>query len=253
MNPIQEAIPWSKRRWFWTVLAIFSLHLALIWNFSESPSQASSQSVLVSSVRLLNRTSDPAREWFDLTDPTLFALTSPKGFSGTAWLRLEPFPYRLTNQIEPNFWLAGQSIPLAQNVSALIEAGRTGKLLGAEKPPPASWAIRVPAKKTVVRAALRFEGDLTARTLISTDPLPEAEDDTVLAHCVVSATVNGAGDVVSHVPISSSGSPPMDAKAINFVKAARFAAVSDGTTLSIGTFVFQWNAVTLTETKSGER
>lgn len=250
MNELQEAVPWSKRRWFWTVLGILAVHVAFIWSFSEPQHSVASRPFSVSAVRLLNKQIEPATEWFELNDPALFALTSPKGFSGTAWLKMEPFPYRLTNKIEPNYWLAGDSIPLAKSASGLIEIGRANKLLGAEKPSPAVWAVQVPAKPSVVRPSLRLEGDLSARFLVSTNPLPEADADAVLANCVISVTVNGGGDVISHVPVSSSGSPPIDVKAMRFAKAARFAPLEDAGGLTIGNFVFQWTAVTLTETNS---
>lgn len=251
MNSAQEVIPWSKRRWFWTVTGIFALHLVLIWNLSESRPARASRPVRVSSVQLLQQTQDAASEWFELHDPALFALTSPKGFSRRAWLTIEPFPYRLTNVIEPKYWLTMQSLPSAQNPRNPKEIILAAPFSGAEKPNPAVSNVSVPVQPSVIRPTFRLEGDLASRVLISTNPLPEAEADAVLANCVIAATVNAAGDVISHLPVASSGSPQTDAKAIVFTKSARFAPTPDPGALTIGNFVFQWTAVTLMETNTG--
>lgn len=245
MSVAIDPVPWSRRRLIWCVFLMASLQVALIWRFSDmrviAPTTVSDTAV----VRYIPTSADPGREWFHLDDPALFALIHPHGFSGTAWLRLTPFPFQLTNRVEPPEWLEASAGEFARDLaqfSYVEEPSWIAAVRNWSSPfpnPPQSTAARV------AQPHLRIEGGLEGRPLISSGALP-AGDPERASKCVVQVAVDAAGDVISHHIAASSGSPIADQQAREFARTARFAPVDDDSaSVTFGYLVFHWFAARL--------
>ncbi len=203
-----------------------------------------------------------------LESPTVFALPSPEGFSGEAWLR-----YR-TPTTKPQ--------PIQDSPSWLeMETNSFGSLfrgfVNQQTPPPMRvadlqvvWRDNFPSDPIPERHSdLYLEGDLTSRQLLSPVRLPAWPHTDVAAESHVQVLVDSDGRVLSAVLLESQGRlassslalssrvPAADAFALDFARAARFsplppdrprAVTETDTRLCSGRLIFQWTTIPLVNT-----
>lgn len=186
-----------------------------------------------------------------MSDPTVFALANAHGFSGEAWLKMQPFPYETTNRLEPPRWLPPASIRLGTDFIRFVETNLSVTFHLAEKPPPLFFPVPEPVWPARLQVSLIIEGDLARRRLITAPDLPEAEPGPIPTNnCVINVKITSDGYSFSPpVVLTASGSANFDKKASDFAKAVRFNPV--GTTnatdplqadgLTFGNLVFKWS------------
>lgn len=246
---LAEPDRWSNRRLSWIVALLFALHLSLVFFLSEQTRLTRVPRASTSIRWIKDQAMDPgAAELLSLRDPTLLALVSEHGFSGTAWLNRSPFPYHLTNRSEPPQWLGPSVSRLAEDFVQFVGTNATEPLFRAEKPRPSLSQMNIADPVSLIRSVFRLEGGMAGRRLISTNALPPPEPGIILTNCVIQVLVSAKGYTLSHALLWSSGSARADENALNFAKAARFAPLDQGRQESsadpgrydFGTFVFQW-------------
>lgn len=248
-GPVIETAPWSDRFWFLTILLLFVAQTSLIFWLTSSSHVRPLEPPQRGPIRILSgATYEALRAMGGLTDPTLFALVHPQGFSGAAWLKPAEFPYQLTNHIDPPRGLAADPLNLALEFARLTRTNGIPASLFASKPPLVSPPMQFSTVTAVVQPRLRIEGDLASRPLLTSAKLPEADPGKILTNCVISVMVAANGDILSASFQTSSGSLEADREALKFAYGARFAPAAgrdhdDAASpfgADFGQLVFQW-------------
>ena len=248
---LTDSAPWSHRRWFWTVLLVFAGQAGLAWWLCEQGHSPASRDAPATRVRLGTDTLGEGR-WgaqSATSDPTLLALANPHGFSGEAWLRMQPFPYELTNRLEEPRWLQDTPDRLAASLSRFFETNWIAAARVTEAPHPSLLPPPGTIRPMKIEASLFLEGELAGRRLISSDALPTPDPGTIPTNCVVRLAVTAEGDALSPVIWTTSGYPGIDRKAVSFAKSARFVSLEKGPDpdsrgsnfTAFGIMIFRWN------------
>ena len=229
--------PWSLSRWLMLIALVFVAHLALIFTFGERKPAAPHAVTNTPELKLATS----SEEWLALNDPTLFAQPNLAGFAGPAWLEPPHVEFHRQEWTEPPRWLG---LPVAELGDTFSQFMLTNRFVTSQfelKPPTRFIAPVVPVEPALAKASMmHIEGDLTRRRLLTPISLQSWPDDDVLAPSVVQALVDAKGNVVSVVLLSSSGLDAANQRALELVRAARFAP-SPG--LTIGRFVFDWHTI----------
>lgn len=247
-----EAVSWSNRRWFWTIFLVLTAHFLVVGWLSgqkraELPSPRVATQIWLGSDAIAQ---DHVRGLAPVSDPTVFALANAHGFSGEAWLKMQPFPYETTNRLEPPRWLPPASTRLGADFVRFVETNVSVTFHLAEKLPPIFFQVREPVWPARLQVSLVIEGDLARRRLIAAPDLPEADPGAIPTNCVINVKITPDGYSFSPpVVLTSSGSANFDKRASDFAKAARFNPVGtinatnlfqpDG--LTLGNLVFKWS------------
>jgi hypothetical protein len=233
---LQREGGWSLSRWLMLIALVFIAHLALIFAFGERKPAAPRAVTDVPELKLATSSA----EWLALNDPTLFAQPNLAGFAGPA---LEPPRVEFHRQewTEPPRWL---SLPVGELGAIFSQFMLTNRFVGSQfelKPPTkfiAPIALVEPALAQT--STMRIEDDLARRRLLTPISLQSWPNDDILEPSVVQALVDAKGNVVSVVLLSSSKLDAANQRALELVRAARFAPSSG---LTIGRFVFNWHTV----------
>jgi hypothetical protein len=267
-TPEAARAQWSRRRMLYTAGALFVLEIAAVLLLAErstirmKPAEQRTVLTLAADEASLRHYAEvPA-----LSDPTLLALPSVKGFSGGAWLNFPALDYRPRDWNEPPQWLELEAKNLTQTFEAFMGVNTRRPLLVADRPTSRSTAynLEVSTDPVSVASTVDVEGELASRSLLNRWSLPSWPRSDLLSNNVVQVVVNGAGEVVAATLLpenGESGSPQADQLALNLAKAARFAPLQDATAmrqpnhrLSWGRIVFRWHTVppaTSTNTPAG--
>lgn len=237
---------WSRARWGGYVGTIFAVQLLLVFLLSLRPPLATPA---IKAPGRLQLVTDPLSEqalirqpW--LEDPAQFALASPRGFSGGAWLDLPRFEPDVLQWSDPPRWLTQDVSQLAQTPGTLSETAR--EPLPRVQPPspilPLNSALRRPLQTNSV---LRVEGELAQRRRLATPDLPSWEHNDVLLPSVVQVLVDEQGTVLSATLLTRSGLAAADERALALARDARFEAARAGVRSQLfwGRLVFQWHAI----------
>jgi TonB family protein len=181
----------------------------------------------------------------ELSDPTLFALPSPVGFSGKAWLIPGPLPRPIFESIEPEVWLT-------QSVAGLgtlpdHAGGKNNRIRYRtfdQKLAPVVSRIEAPPLPFPQRSSVRVDGP-EGRALINMPELPSVTHADVLANTVVQAGIAPSGFPISVVVLNGSGSATADQVALDATRGVRFKplAVRDPLAVAWATFTFRWHTV----------
>jgi TonB family protein len=224
MNTPENPSPgWPRHRWFLVLLIAFASHLWLIFYFSEDEAQPPSREVdtrIAFSGGFQQEMESEA--FFALSDPALFALANPFGFSGAAWLRLREIPYPVTNWNEAPRWLQTGGASLAADFLDMVSASGAPMLAALEKPPPTVARMETPIAAWTPRTGIRLLDGLAGWRLASPGPLPVHEEISLVKSTVLRLLVRSSGEVHSAVLEQSSGSKTADLNALEFVRGARF-------------------------------
>ena len=229
------------------VALVFVAHLALISTFGERKPPVPRAVTNVPELKLATS----SEEWLALNDPTLFAQPNLVGFAGPAWLEPPHVQFHRQEWTESPRWL---ELPVAELGDTFSQFMQTNRFVASQfelKPPARFIAPVAPVEPTLAKAStLRIEGDLTRRRLLTPISLQSWPDDDVLAPSTVQALVDAKGNVISVVLLSSSKLDAANQRALQLVRAARFAP-SPG--MTIGRLVFNWHTVPMTNTNEQNR
>lgn len=251
---------WTRREWVGLTVLVLAAQVALmVWLLDDG----------VTSLphggrhrRVRFRTVDPATSLADtnslLSDPTLFALVTPRSFSDKAWLTIPEFAYALTNAPAQPTWFVYDKEDLADDFAEFVETNIVTE---------GSWSVRLrPVYTQIPQTVAQFApgtaliqlGGVAGRQLQSGE-LPR-QTEPILTNTVVRITVDPSGAIVSSALLTNSGFAKADQDALNFTRKARFAPIAarkEGTMaelgLDIGTLIFQWYSVNWTNLPPWER
>lgn len=244
---------WTRRQWVLGVALLTVFQLGLVFwtsenRFPEHHAPPPRTKAMLASSLLGSGDSDPAPEH---SDPTLFALAHPRGFSRAAWLALRPFPYYMTN---PPGFPEPLSIATEELVDEFAEFVQTNIFedhgLGGGLPPVLSQpSLSTPV--VVNASVLHIAGELRARPWVSSRPLPQRSEPILTnTPTVVRVLVNAAGLPVSAALIATCGVAEADRDALDFSRSMRFARsgrISGGWTnqlqLASGHLTFRWHGI----------
>jgi hypothetical protein len=223
MKPLINGVSsWTYRRWLLVVLFIFGAQLGLIFWLSDvaglSPRPAHG-SIRVTLRQGPEPGSASARS-ADSSDPMLFALVMPEGFSGAAWLTIPRFSYNLTSSPPPTVWLNPATGQLMAHFDQFLRSNLASNSIWPAALVPALDPIRLPVPVLQKATLIRRHGDLVGRPLLSRD-LP-LEPEPILTNTVVRVTVDSSGRTVSAALLVRCNLPA-DLDALRFAKHARFA------------------------------
>ena len=242
---------WSGRRWWTVILLTFAAQVGLIFALSDraihgpKPGRAAPQ---------MQFDEHLAAEVRAITDPTLFALPHPEGFSGPAWLTLPKHEFHSYEWSEPPRWLEVARASLGAGFAELVATNQAenygGKIVA--QPFPALPAL-VMAPTAPEHSTLRIVGDLAQRRLLVPLSLPSWPSPDLLGSTEVQLLVDAEGRPRSAVVVSKCGNGLADDYALNQAWAARFNSIArEGPTrpsegalegLSRGWLIFDWLTV----------
>lgn len=178
-------------------------------------------------------------------DPTLFALSSGREFTGLAWKRAPTASATLPE------W-ADRSPRTLSKVPANL--GDAPALFLRSNPAPAVPAIirssttieglatQPPSLRT--QSSLRLDETLSRRLSGSMPSIPSLSHTDLLTNTVVTVTIDRRGYAVSASKRQGSGSPEADSKALEIVRGIRFAPLSENR-LEQGAATFEWHTLPL--------
>ncbi|MBI2924432.1 MAG: hypothetical protein HYY24_01875 [Verrucomicrobia bacterium] len=249
---------WSRRRWWLTVLALFGVQVGLILFFSDRTPFAPRQTPAAPLFNLVPTPGLERRltESFTASDPTLFGLVHPRGFSGDVWLVAPRPAHELQPWSEPARWRAPELSELGAGLWRFVQSGRPATFAALEKPAPDSTPLTIPPEPLPTQSTVRVEGHLAARPLVASLELPVWPSSELLTNSVVQLTVNRAGEVLWATLLSTRGlkSPEQkaaDQRALELARGARFQPVPGVSAsppqpsgdLIWGNLVFHWHTV----------
>lgn len=243
---------WSPVRWGVSVALVFVLQIALIFWLENRAPIVPRQVADAAPARLAVTTADGL---LALENPTLFALPNRQGFSGQAWLTVQPKQFPAPTWSEPVQWLSLPAQELGSEFRHFVETNPAPAFSTIIMPEPewtAPASFSAPSQPAPSR--LRLEGGLARRPMVSPLPkLPAWTNADFLTNTVVQLLVNAQGQPVSAVLLPpGSGLSRADHWALAAARAVRFepdhAAVLNQERdplagLTIGTMVFEWKTV----------
>jgi hypothetical protein len=249
-----EVRRWPPRRWAYSVLVALLAQVGLLAWLGRGTGFRSATPPAGMTISLA---ADPwmteqIRRLPTFRDPTVFALSSLEGFSGSAWLRFVPWENSLTYWSEPARWLDLDTNRLARFHDQLLITNRMPPLLVADRP-----IIRITGADAFVanqpvpqESTLLIEGPLAKRSLQSSPSLPSWPNRDLLTNSVVQVMVLPSGEAFSTVLLSGSGVAEADRHALTFATTGRFnplqpAATPDSASgpLTSGRMIFRWHTL----------
>jgi hypothetical protein len=248
---------WSRRRWLVAVLLVLVLQLGLIlWLSDRAPIRARR----AAGGPMLRLAGPGSAEMLALDDPTLFALPHRQGFSGPAWITTPRLPERSFSWSEEPRWLLLRVPELGAAFNRFVATNDFNALQTLAAPEPALALPGIlPLAVSAGASALRIEGQLAQRRLLTPLTLPPWAHTNLLTNTVMQIVVDAAGRPVSLTPLSSSGYPPADQHALEQAGTARFNSLPDSSSqkpalpwehLTWGNLIFEWHTVAETATNS---
>jgi hypothetical protein len=249
--------PWSPRRWWGLVLLVFIVQLGLIFWLGErslvrAPAPATG---------LVLRFADSDSEaLLALRDPTLFVLPhSPTDARPAALADHRPAVPALA-------WPEPTTLPppTLDQPGAAFTRFVASNVFDSVRPPAPPAPIPVlpalpPQPLQVRQSAVRLEGELAQRRLVTPLDLPSQTNRDILRDSVVRLLVGADGVPRSLTLLSGSGSAEADQYALDQARGARFQPLASATTrlapdalgnLSRGQMVFLWRTVFLPATNA---
>lgn len=117
---------------------LFLAQIALLFVFSEKTPTAATAPIPGPGIALVldANVNRQVLETLGASDPTLFALVSPKSFSGKGWLNVPPRQHRLEDWTEPNPALPPSSPAVGGMFASFLRTNLAALELGAEKLSP---------------------------------------------------------------------------------------------------------------------
>jgi hypothetical protein len=244
-QPAPEFSVWTRGRFLGVVGILFVLQAGLIVLFgarAAKPAAAPPPSTQFRAVGTLSE--EQLRRLFFASDPAVFPLPSPHGFSGRAWMDRSPAQYQSTSQLEAPLLLALDAARLGAGSAILNNAdGTTTPLTLARLEIPQLEPLPVFLSPEIIptQSVFRIEGEVGERLLGPAPALHPWPSTTrkLLTNTVVQIAVNRAGDVMAARLLSRCGSADADADAVAKASALRFRPSADARTIWAQA-VFHW-------------
>lgn len=239
---------WRPFRFAGYVAIIFLLQIAIIYWLADPHTPAPRLPRYVPPITLMDSV-DP--ELLALENPALFALPSPEGFSGEAWMRNPTVEHPPFDWNEAPRWLPLQLEPLG-NVLAAVAPDRSAYRLD-------TAPITPPALNDPSLSPIRLLPDRSTLTVLSVQedllaaPVPELPawgHSDLLGETVVQVLVRADGKLASATVLSGSGFKPADDYALNLARSLAYRSNPGGVealttpgSLRWARLVFQWHTV----------
>lgn len=241
------------------ILAVMGVQLVLILWLSRAKPVLPREVAAAPQVFLATGASDLSG---GLSDPALYVLANPHGFSGKAWLQVPPLEYDLPKWSDVQFH--PYQLPVAQlatEAGDFLRTNRSGTSELDPKPQPIFDISTPPFPLGNPQSTLTIEGELTGRPLLSAFKLNAWPDNEILTNSEVGVLVDVHGNVFSAVLLASCGAITdnnalkADAAALSLATAARFQPLPPAAPvgaprapahLQWGKLVFHWQTVPLT-------
>jgi hypothetical protein len=250
-----ESMGWSRRRWSWIIAGGVMAHVGLIFWLGE---RAEPVEALSPPSPLLKMVAGPDLSQSGLrfagwTDPTLFALPSPDGFSGSAWLSIPPSSPPQDEWSEPPRWLPLDTNELGAVFLHFVTASKPNSSVVDEmlKMRATAADILLLYDAQMTQSVARIAGPLAQRPLVSSLAVPNPAFADVLPDTVIQVRVNLDGITESVILLDGCGVKSVDEQALAVAAAARFQPRSkpadspppDPPPPTWGKIVFQWLTV----------
>lgn len=241
---VSQDKPWSVLRWIVAITLVFGLHIGLIYALgSRKPIELRP---VKNAPSMLMATS--LNEFYQLDDPTLFALPHPLGFAAATWLRLPQLAFTPFRWTEPARLLA---LPKQQLGETFLRFANniTSPRLEIQPLPSAQFTAVEPTETfaTIPRdSQLHVNGGLAGRRLLNAPAtLPAWLSADSLTNTLVHVFVDARGNVFSPVlQRPGSGSKEADQFALKLARDAKFAKMQKhGDTLVRGLLIFEWQTI----------
>ena len=249
MNPSAlQPVRWSTRRWTGTIVGLFAAQLALLLYFGER------SHLLPRALRSgtqLHFAADPlsTKQLTEqaTTDPAIFALPSPHGFSGSGWLNYHEPDYKPQKWTEPPVFLALDPSQLTGFESNVQGDQLAAFLVSTRLLRSTVDQIAVPPLPLADRSTLELQGAIRERRLLKSARLPAWYADDLLTNTVVEVVVGGDGRTRTARVLASSNSRAADDFALETAAAAIFAPIGSGPEIAdryeFGRMVFNWQTL----------
>ncbi len=241
---------WTLGRWTWGVAAVVATQVLLVLVLSDRSPLQRRAPINEFHLRLIPTVgaSPVFRELEALSDPTLFALPSRRGFVRAGGNPDFALGYQSPDWSEPLHWLSNRTtFPVPNLVPDSANADHPSRL---DKPAP-QVADAAPSGLPMPTATrLRAEGALAGRGVRALAPLPAIVYSNLLADTAVRVGVLPDGNVFSAAIARSSGLKAADDQALAIARTARFAPEPRGAgtnsawVLTWGELVFRWQVAT---------
>lgn len=241
----QDADHWTPRRWAAVSGGVFAIQILLILLLSNRSQPLPRQPRTGFRVTMAgDLTQDPRMAGLPLpADPTLFALSSGREFTGAAWKRAPASGARLPEWADRSP-ATGTRLPtgLGEAPSAFLRSNTPPALAGLSRSPGSMEGLA--SDKTPVRnqSALRLDATLTQRGLLGSATVPSWPHTDLLTNTVISLTIDRRGYAVSASTRQGSGSPGADRKALEIARGLRFSSIKDNR-LEQGSVAFEWHTL----------
>jgi hypothetical protein len=269
--PVQK---WTWTHWLALVVIVFVGHVLLIFIFGAHKPVTP---MPVKDVPMLTLVAESSAGWVSLKNATLYALPDRRGFSASMWMKIPPPGFVKQDWTEDPRWLAAtDSLPANQLGSAFhhfMQTNHSANVRMEFNVPPVPVAPGVSAQLPFARGStLEVEGAVARRGLLSAMKLPSWPFADAIAPSVVQVIVDTGGRVISAVLLPPENysetpyletppvrNPDADQYAIGLARSARFAPLASGAgsvesspsaNLSVGLFIFNWQAVPVTTTNA---
>ena len=252
--PGPDPVRFRPKLWL-AVGVVFLAQVALVILLGNPRAAAPSQP---SPVAIIHFAGKDSSEMLALQDPTLLVMPHYENFSA-AWLKIPQLTFQPENWTEPARPLPLMPEQLGAAFTAFMQTNlppRFQMKMEAEADRLGSEIYRPPSPS--VPSALRIEGPLATRRLLTPVHLPPQSSSDVLPNTEVQVLVNAQGNPLSATILPpSSGSSDADAAALAFAKSARFEPLKAPTLgaplpdkMTFGKLIFEWQTVPLVATNT---
>jgi TonB family protein len=248
MNALASApVAWTRFRWWSAILFVTVAQAGVIFWLSERKPIVARPAEAPTDFQLI---ADPPSgsalaEFLIVEDPTLFAMPSTRGFSGSAWMRAPGLRHRSADWTEPQRWLNVRVEQLGGDFAEFVRTNVVGPRLLTEKPAPRLTPVALSPVPLPARSGFRLEGGLLGRELLAPLEVPSIPHTDILSNTVVEVGVSPSGFVFSAVVLGDgSGSKVADQTALRLARSARFKPVGKtGDALLRGPAVLTWGRI----------
>ncbi len=254
-----EPVRWARRRWVYTIAAVFTLQAALAYFLGQKERRLPAREPFRTAIRMAADEASIQRiaALANANNPTLLALPSLSGFSGSAWLRFPTLDYKPAEWTEPAHWLGVNTQALGTIYSQFIHTNVIKPTLIADKPLPSliGYDLNFPNDPVPAASRIRIEGNLADRSLVVPLDLKSWANSELLSNSVVQVVVDADGFTFSPTLLSGSGLKDADEHALSLAAAARFRPLPreqriarDRVSSTWGKIIFQWHTLPVLET-----
>ncbi|MEO6182375.1 MAG: hypothetical protein ABIP71_04635 [Verrucomicrobiota bacterium] len=246
-----QPLTWSLQRWALFFLLVFASQLLLIYFLSSRKNYSSPEPPLTRTMFQMvsgQSTEEKLLESVLGSDPTLFAMANPQGFSGAAWLNRTPRRYELSEKGETPFWLSLNSGHLGIAISQFVRSAVVAPISFERDSQPQIQITELSDPTVTTRSNSQFHIEESLATRLST--LPQLKSWTIneiLSNTVAQVTVDQDGLVILALLLAKSGSSEADRSAMEIARRLPFLPVRTGG-LASGKLIFKWHTVPVSGT-----